>query len=133
VAEVLARRGATVVPACRDVDEAKTIAARIGVSTVSALRLDWPSLASVRQAPEHPRSTYPRLDLLINNAGVMMTPYGRTEDGFEMHLGVNHLGHFAFTGSLLDRRLAASGARVVTVSSPDHREVAGREVERGTK
>src|SRR5207245_8136139 len=61
-----------------------------------------------------------RLDLLINNAGVMALPYGRTADGFETQFGVNHLGHFALTGLLLPHLLATPGARVVSVSSGIH-------------
>jgi NAD(P)-dependent dehydrogenase (short-subunit alcohol dehydrogenase family) len=61
------------------------------------------------------------VDLLINNAGVMMTPFGRTADGFELQLGVNHLGHFALTGLLLEQMLGREGSRVVTVSSNGHK------------
>ena len=67
------------------------------------------------------RSKHDTIDLLINNAGVMMTPKSTTKDGFELQFGTNHLGHFAFTGLLLDRVLAAPGSRVVTVSSVGHR------------
>jgi NAD(P)-dependent dehydrogenase (short-subunit alcohol dehydrogenase family) len=88
---------------------------------VETVRLDLASLASVREAAEELRERYPRLDLLINNAGVMMPPYGRTEDGFELQIGTNHLGHFALTGLVLDRLLAVGGSRVVTVSSNGHR------------
>ncbi|HEX6673891.1 MAG TPA: oxidoreductase [Actinomycetes bacterium] len=125
-ARVLAGRGATVVLACRDLAKAADAADRIAAATsaakVETLRLDLASLASVRQAAEELRSRHPRLDLLINNAGVMMPPYGRTEDGFELQLGTNHLGHFALTGLLLDRLLAVPGSRVVTVSSMAHRQ-----------
>jgi len=75
----------------------------------------------VRDAAERLRSGRPRIDLLINNAGVMAPPYGRTRDGFELQFGVNHLGHFALTGLVLDMLLAAPGSRVVTVSSNGHR------------
>ncbi len=125
-ARVLAGRGATVVLACRDLGKAGDAAARIAAATprarVETLRLDLASLASVRQAAEQLRRGHPRLDLLVNNAGVMMPPYGRTEDGFELQLGTNHLGHFALTGLLLDRLLAVPGSRVVTVSSMAHRQ-----------
>jgi NAD(P)-dependent dehydrogenase (short-subunit alcohol dehydrogenase family) len=81
-------------------------------------RLDLADLASVREfAAGFP---YERLDLLVNNAGVMALPYSTTADGFETQFGVNHLGHFALTGLLLPALLAAPGARVVTVSSPLH-------------
>jgi NAD(P)-dependent dehydrogenase (short-subunit alcohol dehydrogenase family) len=68
------------------------------------------------------RSSHERLDLLINNAGVMVPPFGTTEDGFELQFGCNHLGHFALTGRLLDRLESTAGARVVNVSSMAHRQ-----------
>jgi len=124
-AKVLAQRGAAVVLACRDLDKADRAAARIQAAApranVTTLRLDLASLASVREAASELRSSHPRLDLLINNAGVMRPPYTRTEDGFELQFGTNHLGHFAFTGLVLDRLLAVPGSRIVTVSSPGHR------------
>jgi NAD(P)-dependent dehydrogenase (short-subunit alcohol dehydrogenase family) len=85
------------------------------------VRLDLSSQASIRAAAIEIRSRWDRLDLLINNAGVMDAPYRRTEDGFELTLATNHLGHFALTGLLLDRLLATPGSRVVTVSSDAHR------------
>jgi NAD(P)-dependent dehydrogenase (short-subunit alcohol dehydrogenase family) len=82
--------------------------------------LDLGSLASVRAFAEKLRAAEPRLDLLCNNAGVMMPPYGKTADGFELQFGTNHLGHFALTGLLLDRIRATPKARVVNVSSAVH-------------
>jgi NAD(P)-dependent dehydrogenase (short-subunit alcohol dehydrogenase family) len=124
-AKVLAERGAAVVLACRDLAKAADAAARIGAATpqarVSTLELDLASLASVRVAADRLRASHPRLDLLVNNAGLMMPPYGRTADGFELQLGTNHLGHFALTGLVLDLLLAVPGSRVVTVSSSGHR------------
>jgi NAD(P)-dependent dehydrogenase (short-subunit alcohol dehydrogenase family) len=132
-ARVLAARGATVVLACRDPGQADRAAARIAAELaggpgggaradqVQTVRLDLASLASVRQAAQELSSRFPRLDLLINNAGVMTPPYGRTEDGFELQFGTNHLGHFALTGLLLDRVRGRDGARVVTVSSNGHK------------
>jgi NAD(P)-dependent dehydrogenase (short-subunit alcohol dehydrogenase family) len=105
VARALTARGAAVITASRGGD----------------VRLDLASLASVRAAAEEIRSRCDRLDLLINNAGVMDVPHRRTEDGFELTLATNHLGHFALTGLLLDRLLVAPGSRVVTVSSDAHR------------
>jgi NAD(P)-dependent dehydrogenase (short-subunit alcohol dehydrogenase family) len=119
-ARVLARRGASVVLACRDIDKAERAAARIPAD-VEIVRLDLASLASVREAAAEIRSAHSRLDLLILNAGVMEVPYERTEDGFELTLATNHLGHFALTGLLLDRLLTTAGSRVVTVSSVAHR------------
>jgi NAD(P)-dependent dehydrogenase (short-subunit alcohol dehydrogenase family) len=79
----------------------------------------------VRSAAAALRAAYPRIDLLINNAGVMWTPKQVTADGFEMQFGTNHLGHFALTGLVLDRLLGVRGSRVVTVSSLGHRLRAG--------
>ena len=87
---------------------------------VRVVHLDLASLASVRAAAGQIRAAFPRLDLLINNAGVMDVPHQRTEDGFELTFATNHLGHFALTGLLLDRLTAAPGSRVVTVSSRGH-------------
>jgi NAD(P)-dependent dehydrogenase (short-subunit alcohol dehydrogenase family) len=124
-ATALAGRGASVVLACRNVGKAEGAAERIrakaGRERVRVVRLDLASLASVRAAADEIRSTCPRLDLLVNNAGVMEVPYQRTEDGFELALATNHLGHFALTGLVLDRLLATTGSRVVTVSSLAHR------------
>jgi NAD(P)-dependent dehydrogenase (short-subunit alcohol dehydrogenase family) len=129
-ARVLAARGARVVLACRDLGRAKEAAARIlGGSShsdatprdVQAVRLDLASLASVREAADEIGSAVGQVDLLINNAGVMMTPFGRTADGFELQLGVNHLGHFALTGLLLGLMLDRESSRVVTVSSNGHK------------
>jgi len=121
-ARVLAARGAQVVLACRDADKAGHAADRIGAASpgasTSVVRLDLASQSSVRSAAEEIRARFPRVDLLINNAGVMDVPYQRTEDGFELTLATNHLGPFALTGLLLDR--LAAGARVVTVSSIAH-------------
>ena len=124
-ARVLAARGATVVLACRDTGKAgraaDQIRAQAGRADVRVVRLDLASLASVRETAGEIRATCARLDLLINNAGVMAAPYRRTEDGFELTLATNHLGPFALTGLLLDRLLDTPGSRVVTVSSIGHR------------
>ena len=124
-ATVLAQRGGTVVLACRDEGKADRAAAQIRAAAPGAgvrlVHLDLASLASVRRAAGEILADCPRLDLLINNAGVMYVPFQRTEDGFELTFGTNHLGHFALTGLLLPRLLATPGARVVTVSSVAHR------------
>ncbi|MEU6357610.1 oxidoreductase [Streptomyces sp. NPDC047072] len=122
-ARELARRGARVVLACRSeargTEAVRRIAAEVPCSTVELLRLDLADLASVREFAD--TFPYDRLDLLVNNAGVMALPYGTTADGFETQFGVNHLGHFALTGLLLPRVLAAPpGARIVSVSSLAH-------------
>jgi NAD(P)-dependent dehydrogenase (short-subunit alcohol dehydrogenase family) len=119
VARVLAERGAQVTIACRDMDKAQRAADSIPGASI--VWLDLSSLESVREAAAALSSEYARLDLLVNNAGVMMTPYQGTKDGFELQFGTNHLGPFAFTGLLMDRLLAAPAARIVTVSSNLHR------------
>jgi NAD(P)-dependent dehydrogenase (short-subunit alcohol dehydrogenase family) len=117
---MLAERGATVVMAVRDVEKGKQAAARIA-GNVTVQALDLSSLDSVRRAADELRSAHPRIDLLINNAGVMYTPKQTTVDGFELQFGTNHLGHFALTGLLLEHILPVPGSRVVTVSSNGHR------------
>lgn len=123
-ARMLAARGARVVLACRDAGRAGTAADRIRaerpVGTVSCARLDLADLDSVAEFAEAYRADHGRLDLLINNAGVMAPPLGRTRQGFELQFGTNHLGHFALTGELLPLLDAAPAARVVTVSSLAH-------------
>ncbi|MEU0499469.1 SDR family NAD(P)-dependent oxidoreductase [Nocardia sp. NPDC005998] len=119
-ARMLAARGAAVVLAVRDVEKGKQAAARI-TGDVTVQPLDLTSLDSIRSAAADLRAAHPRIDLLINNAGVMYTPRQTTADGFELQFGTNHLGHFALTGLLLDRLLPVPGSRVVTVSSTGHR------------
>ena len=124
-AAALARRGAHVVLACRDQAKGRSAAAGIaagGVSgTLDAMVLDLADLESVRVFSAAFRDGFDRLDLLINNAGVMWPPASKTVDGFELQFGTNHLGHFALTARLLDRLRTTSGSRVVTVSSVSHR------------
>ncbi|MFZ3269740.1 MAG: SDR family NAD(P)-dependent oxidoreductase [Mycobacterium sp.] len=124
-AEVLAQCGARVVLAVRDLEKGNLALARIVAAHPQAdltlQQLDLSSLDSVRAAATALRSAYPRIDLLINNAGVMWTPKQLTADGFELQFGTNHLGHFALTGLLLDNLLPVRGSRVVTVSSTGHR------------
>lgn len=124
MARELSRKGARVVLACRDVAKGADVAADLVGAQV--VRLDLSSLVSVREAAAEIRDGHERIDLLVNNAGVMMTPRGVTQDGFELQLGTNHLGHFALTGLLLDRLVATRGSRVVTVSSLAHRLGSGR-------
>jgi len=124
-AHALAGRGARLVLAVRNLDKGKAAADLIGRrypgADVTVQELDLTSLDSVRAAADQLRAGHDSIDLLINNAGVMMTPKQTTQDGFELQFGTNHLGHFAFTGLLMDRLLASQGSRVVTVSSNGHR------------
>lgn len=119
-ARMLAEHGARVVLAVRDIEKGRQAAARMG-GDVGVQALDLTSLESVSTAAAELRATYPRIDLLINNAGVMYTPKQTTADGFELQFGTNHLGHFALTNILLERLLPVPGSRVVTVSSTGHR------------
>ncbi|XP_058862353.1 retinol dehydrogenase 13-like isoform X2 [Acipenser ruthenus] len=116
---------ARVVIACRDLAKAEQAAAEIrrttGNGNVAVRRLDLASLSSVRQFSREFNEREERLDILINNAGVMMCPKWLTEDGFEMQLGVNHLGHFLLTNLLLDKLKSSAPSRVVNVSSIAHK------------
>ncbi len=124
-ARALAAAGASVVLAVRNVDKGATaiddIRADVPDAELDVLELDLASLDSIRAAAEQLDAQTERVDLLINNAGVMYTPRQETADGFEMQFGTNHLGHFAFTGQVLDQLLATEGSRIVTVSSVGHR------------
>lgn len=121
-AQVLAERGASVVLAVRDVEKGKQAAARFGAGAdVTVQELDLASLESVRTAAAELHTTAPKIDLLINNAGVMYPPRQTTREGFELQFGTNHLGHFALTGLLLDLLLPVPGSRVVAVASIAHR------------
>jgi NAD(P)-dependent dehydrogenase (short-subunit alcohol dehydrogenase family) len=120
----LAAKGARVVLACRSEERGRDAERRLRAAVPDADArfepLDLGSLASVRAFAEKLCASEPRLDLLVNNAGVMMPPYGKSADGFETQLGTNHLGHFALTGLLMDALRGTKGARVVTVSSLAH-------------
>jgi NAD(P)-dependent dehydrogenase (short-subunit alcohol dehydrogenase family) len=124
-AAALAYRGAHVVLAVRNLEKGNAALSRIVAASpradVTLQELDLSSLDAVHSAADALRSEYPRIDLLINNAGVMWTPKQVTADGFEMQFGTNHLGHFALTGLVLDHLLPVRGSRVVTVSSLGHR------------
>jgi NAD(P)-dependent dehydrogenase (short-subunit alcohol dehydrogenase family) len=112
----LSLAGAKVVAAVRDPDQF-----REPVAGIDAIPLDLASLDSVRAAGRAIAGRHPRIDILINNAGVMFTPPGTTAEGFELQFGVNHLGHFLLTSLLLPALRAAGDARVVTLSSDAHR------------
>ena len=119
-ARELARAGASVVIASRNVAKGEEAAAKMR-GEVAVKQLDLADLASVRAFAEAFAGEHERIDLLINNAGVMAPPRRVTVDGFESQLATNHLGHFALTGLLLGRLLAAPAPRVVTISSGAHR------------
>jgi NAD(P)-dependent dehydrogenase (short-subunit alcohol dehydrogenase family) len=120
-AHQLARAGAHVVLAARDQDKARTadaqIRARNPQASTEIVPVDLGSLVSVQKAADQILADHDRVDLLVNNAGLMAMPQRRTVDGFEMQFGVDHLGHFALTAHLLPALLRAEAARVVTVTS----------------
>lgn len=123
-AKEFARKGAQTILACRSMDKAEAALVELQAEILNApaeiMQLDLASLASVRQFAEAFKAKYDRLDVLVNNAGIMMVPYAQTEDGFERQLGTNHLGHFALTGLLFELLLKSPDARVVNVSSAAH-------------
>lgn len=124
-ARVLALHKATVVMCCRSMDKGEKavqgILAKDAEAKLSLQQLDLASLASVRKAAEELNEKLGQIDVLINNAGIMATPYGTTKDGIEQQLGTNHIGHFLFTNLLLDKvRAAGPGARIVNLSSSAH-------------
>ncbi|KAM4553003.1 retinol dehydrogenase 12-like isoform 1-T1 [Fundulus diaphanus] len=120
----MARRGARVILACRDMDRANKAAEEIkkksGNNNVVVKKLDLASLQSVRLFAKDVGANEQRLDVLINNAGVMCCPQWKTEDGFDMQFGVNHLGHFLLTNLLLDLLKQSAPSRIVNVSSLAH-------------
>jgi NAD(P)-dependent dehydrogenase (short-subunit alcohol dehydrogenase family) len=120
----LAASGATVVLAGRDPQRLRSsadgITSEIPAATVETVEMELDSLTSVRSAAAQLGARFPRIDVLINNAGVMFTPFGRTKDGFELQLGVNHLGHFELTRGVMPSLLNTGSARVVNLSSDGH-------------
>jgi NAD(P)-dependent dehydrogenase (short-subunit alcohol dehydrogenase family) len=123
-ARALAQAGAHVVMAARDQAKAAAAEGEIRQGSPKALlqvvHLDLGSLSPVREAAHRILADHRSIDILVNNAGVMAIPERRTEDGFEMQFGVNHLGHFALTAHLLPALLRAEAARVVSVTSTAH-------------
>ena len=124
----LLRHGADVLIAARNSQKASEVSARLRQKSgkkPTVVELDLADLTSVEKAADQVVKTYDKLDLLVNNAGVMAPPYRQTADGFELQLGTNHLGHFALTGRLLPLLLKAPSSRVVTVSSFMHKTARG--------
>ncbi|MCK9211313.1 MAG: oxidoreductase [Ignavibacteriaceae bacterium] len=124
-ARVLASKNATVIIAVRNLEKGKNalnkIRAQYENSDVQVMELDLANLKSIRSFVNAFKIQYDKLDLLINNAGVMVPPYGKTEDGFELQFGTNHLGHFALTGLLIDLLKNTKDSRIVNVSSAAHK------------
>lgn len=121
----LAQKGAKVIMACRNLSKANTAKANIKKEVPNAdlevMEIDLSDLDSVRNFAKSYQAKFDRLDVLINNAGVMMPPYTKTKDGFELQFGANYLGHFLLTGLLLDTILKTTDSRIVTLSSIAHR------------
>jgi NAD(P)-dependent dehydrogenase (short-subunit alcohol dehydrogenase family) len=124
-AKVLADHGAHVVLACRNPDKARQardkLESELDRSSLELLLVDLADQGSVHAAAEAFLAEHARLDLLVNNAGIMGSPHRLTPDGFELQVATNHLGHFALTGLLLDRIVTTERSRIVTVSSHLHR------------
>ena len=123
-AKEFARKGAQIILASRNLDKAQfalsQIQAEITETKAEILKLDLANLKSIQQFVDSFKKKYDRLDILLNNAGIMMVPYGKTVDGFENQFGTNHLGHFALTGLLNELLHKTPGARVVNISSNAH-------------
>ncbi|XP_049952521.1 retinol dehydrogenase 13-like [Schistocerca serialis cubense] len=124
-ARELALRGATVVMACRDIQKCEKSRHEIVLESknkyVYCRTCDLASLASIRKFCERFKNEHKRLDILINNAGVMRCPLSRTKDGIETQLGVNHMGHFLLTNLLLDIIKASAPSRIINISSIAHK------------
>lgn len=124
-AKEFAAKNGTVIIAVRNLEKGNAAAAKIKEdfpkADVKVMKLDLSSLKSVKKFAANFIAEHDRLDILINNAGVMVPPYSKTEDGFELQFGTNHLGHFALTGLLLDLLLKTRNSRIVTMSSMAHK------------
>lgn len=124
-AKVLAGKNATVIMAVRNRQKAEKVASKIRQqfpsSTLDIQHLDLSSLESVQTFSEEILANYNRLDGLINNAGIMMCPYAKTKDGFEIQIGTNHFGHFALTGRLMPLLKQTAGSHISVTSSVAHR------------
>ena len=133
IVSALAAAGAQVVLACRDTAKAQSTIAmvqeRIPGARLEALALDLGDLASVRACAAEFSQRHAQLDLLFNNASAILVPQGKTRDGFETHIGTNHLGHFALTGLLLERLRAAPAARIINTASLAHRLTPGLDLD----
>lgn len=120
----LARRGTRIIMACRDMEKAegaqKEIIAESGNENIIVKKLDLSDTKTIREFAEQINKEESQVNILINNAGIMMCPYSKTKDGFEMQFGVNHLGHFLLVHLLIDLIKKSSPARIVNVASVAH-------------
>ncbi|XP_037133805.1 retinol dehydrogenase 13-like isoform X1 [Syngnathus acus] len=123
-AQELAKRGGRIIMGCRDMEKCEAAAKEIRGNTLNphvyACHLDLASVKSIREFADRIKEKEQRVDVLINNAGVMRCPAWKTEDGFDMQFGVNHLGHFLLTNLLLDRLKESAPSRVINLSSLAH-------------
>ncbi len=124
-AKVLANKNAKVIIAVRNLTKGEIAKSKIVGQNKSAdvevMKIDLSDLTSVKSFAEEYKNKYNKLDLLINNAGVMIPPYSKTKDGFELQMGTNHFGHFALTLQLIDIIQATPNARIVNVASAAHK------------
>lgn len=124
-ARVLSGKTAVVVMAARNMEKSEKAVKKIKKDFPSAdvrpMHLDLADLASVAAFAENFKASFSRLDLLINNAGIMAPPFGKTKNGFELQMGTNHLGHFALTGRLMGMMRSTPGSRIINVSSIAHK------------
>ncbi|KAM4606706.1 retinol dehydrogenase 12, like [Polymixia lowei] len=120
----MAKRGARVIMACRDMEKAQTAVKELIEGSqnenITCMKLDLSDTKSIKEFAEAINKGEAKLNILINNAGVMVCPYGKTADGFEMQIGVNHMGHFLLTRLLIDLIKKSAPARIVNVSSMAH-------------
>lgn len=123
--KAFAEKGAEVILACRTIENGETAKIKIikqnHTSKIVVMQLDLMDLSSIKSFATRFKENYNRLDILLNNAGIMIPPYGLTKDGFESQIGTNHLGHFALTGLLIDLIVKTPTSRVVSTSSLAHR------------
>lgn len=133
MATAMAAAGATVIAGCRDTARMEIVIDEIRRTTPNAalvaMRIDLADLASIRAFAEQFAAAHQHLDILCHNAAAIMAPHGATRDGFEMHIGTNHLGPFALTGLLFDALCAAPAARVVSTGSLAHRLTSGLDLD----
>jgi len=124
-ARVLASKGASVIVAARNIPKGESVVKAIKAASpnadITVRELDLSSLVSIKAFSDGILKDFQQLDILINNAGIMMCPYSKTKDGFEMQMGTNHLGHFALTGHLLPLMKQTPKSRLVILSSVGHR------------
>ncbi len=123
--KILAQKNASVIVAVRNTKKAESVVKEIKQihpnAKIDIQEMDLNSLESVNRFADKVLSSYERLDVLINNAGIMACPFDKTKDGFEIQMGTNHLGHFALTGLLMPLLEKTKNARIVATSSIGHR------------